>query len=148
MDFDRILATVLFTDIVGSTEVGGRIADRAWRDLLSAHQRRVRSLLARFRGREVDVAGDGFFAVFDGPARAIRCGLAICEDARALGLDVRVGLHTGEVELDGGAVRGIAVHIGARVAAAAAPGKCSCRVRSKTSWLGLVWTSRLVADAS
>ena len=144
VDFDRVLATVLFTDIVGSTEMAGRMADRAWRDLLSAHQRRVRSLLARFRGREVDVAGDGFFAVFDGPARAIRCGLAICEDARALGLDVRVGLHTGEVELDGGAVRGIAVHIGARVAAGAASGEVlvSSTVRDLVAGSGLNFEAR------
>jgi class 3 adenylate cyclase len=120
-DFDRILATVLFTDIVASTEAAGRMGDRARRDLIASHHKRVRSLLARFRGREVDVAGDGFLAVFDGPARAVRCGLAICEDAGALGFDVRVGVHTGEVELDGPAVRGIAVHIGARVAAEATP---------------------------
>jgi class 3 adenylate cyclase len=122
VDFDRILATVLLTDIVASTEAVTRMGDHGWRDLIAAHHKRVRSLLARFRGREVDVAGDGFLAVFDGPARAVRCGLAICEDAQTLGFDVRVGVHTGEVELDGPAVRGIAVHIGARVAAEAAPG--------------------------
>jgi class 3 adenylate cyclase len=122
VDFDRVLATVLFTDVVGSTEAAARMGDRAWRDLIATHHQRVRSLLARFRGREVDVAGDGFFAVFDGPARAVHCGLAICDDAGALGFDVRVGVHTGEVELDGPAVRGLAVHIGARIAADAAPG--------------------------
>ena len=123
VDFDRVLATVLFTDIVGSTERAVTLADRRWKDLLASHHTRVRSLLARHRGREVDVAGDGFLAVFDGPARAVRCGLAIAEDARTLGIDVRVGLHTGEVELDGQAVRGIAVHIGARIGAKAEPGQ-------------------------
>ena len=144
VDFDRILATVLFTDLVGSTETAVRMADRAWKDLLASHHRRVRSLLARFRGREVDVAGDGFFAVFDGPARAVRCGLAICEDARALGLDVRVGVHTGEVELDGSAVRGIAVHIGARVAAKAGPGEVlvSSTVKDLVAGSGLSFDGR------
>jgi class 3 adenylate cyclase len=144
VDFDRVLATVLFTDIVGSTELAAKMADRGWRDLLATHQKRVRSILARFRGREVDVAGDGFLAVFDGPARAVRCGLAVCEDARALGLDVRVGVHTGEVELDGTAVRGIAVHIGARVAARAGPGEVlvSGTVRDLVAGSGLVFEDR------
>lgn len=143
-DFDRVLATVLFTDIVASTEMAARVADRAWRDVIASHHRRVRSFLARFRGREVDVAGDGFFAVFDGPARAVRCGLAICQDARALGLEVRVGVHTGEVELDGPAVRGIAVHIGARVAATAGAGEVlvSSTVRDLVAGSGLVFDSR------
>jgi pimeloyl-ACP methyl ester carboxylesterase len=122
VDFDRVLATVLFTDVVASTEAAARMGDRVWKGLIATHQQRVRSLLARFRGREVDVAGDGFFGVFDGPARAVRCGLAICDDAGALGFAVRVGVHTGEVELDGPAVRGLAVHIGARIAAHADPG--------------------------
>jgi class 3 adenylate cyclase/pimeloyl-ACP methyl ester carboxylesterase len=144
VDFDRVLATVLFTDIVGSTEIAARMADRAWRDLIASHHRRVRSILARFRGREVDVAGDGFLAVFDGPARAVRCGLAICEDARALGLDVRVGIHTGEVELDGQAVRGIAVHIGSRVASRAGAGEVlvSSTVRDLVAGSGLAFESR------
>jgi class 3 adenylate cyclase len=144
VDFDRVLATVLFTDLVGSTETAARIADRAWKDLLASHHRRVRSLLARFRGREVDVAGDGFFAVFDGPARAVRCGIAICEDARALGLDVRVGVHTGEVELDGSAVRGIAVHIGSRVASKAAAGEVlvSSTVKDLVAGSGLGFVGR------
>jgi len=144
VDYDRVLATVLFTDIVGSTERAVTLADRGWKDLLAAHHRRVRSLLGRFRGREVDVAGDGFFAMFDGPARAVRCGLAICEDARALGLDVRVGVHTGEVELDGLAVRGIAVHIGARVAAKAGPGEVlvSSTVKDLVAGSGLEFESR------
>ena len=144
VDFERVLATVLFTDIVGSTETAVKLADRAWRDLLAAHHQRVRSLLARYRGREVDVAGDGFLAVFDGPARAVRCGLAISEDARAMGLAVRVGVHTGEVELDGSAVRGIAVHIGARVGAAGAAGEvlCSSTVKDLVAGSGLRFESR------
>ena len=148
VDFDRVLATVLFTDIVGSTEMAERMADRAWKDLLASHHRRVRSLLGRFRGREVDVAGDGFFAVFDGPARAVRCGLAICEDARALGLDVRVGVHTGEVELDGSAVRGIAVHIGSRVASSAGAGEVlvSSTVKDLVAGSGLTFESRGAHD--
>jgi pimeloyl-ACP methyl ester carboxylesterase len=144
VDFDRVLATVLFTDLVGSTETAARIADRAWKDLLTAHHRRVRSLLARYRGREVDAAGDGFLAIFDGPARAVRCGLAICEDAAALGVRVRVGVHTGEVELDGPAVRGIAVHIGARVGARAEAGEVlvSSTVRDLVAGSGLSFESR------
>lgn len=144
VDFDRVLATVLFTDIVGSTERAVSLADRGWKDLLATHHRRVRSLLARFRGREVDVAGDGFFAVFDGPARAVRCGLSICDDARSLGLGVRVGIHTGEVELDGAAVRGIAVHIGSRVGARAAAGEVlvSSTVRDLVAGSGLTFESR------
>jgi class 3 adenylate cyclase len=144
VDFDRVLATVLFTDIVSSTERAAEMADRAWRDLLSSHHRRVRSLLGRYRGREVDVAGDGFFAIFDGPARAVRCGLAICEDARSLGVEVRVGVHTGEVELDGTAVRGIAVHIGARVASRAGPGEVlvSSTVKDLVAGSGLAFESR------
>ena len=144
VDFDRVLATVLFTDIVGSTEIAARMADRAWKDLIASHHRRVRSFLGRFRGREVDVAGDGFLAVFDGPARAVRCGLAICQDARTLGLEVRVGVHTGEVELDGTAVRGIAVHIGARVAAGAGVGEVlvSSTVKDLVAGSGLAFESR------
>jgi class 3 adenylate cyclase len=120
---ERVLATVLFTDIVGSTERARELGDRRWRDLVERHHEVVRAELARFRGREVDTAGDGFFATFDGPARAIRCGKAITESVRGLGLEVRAGLHTGEVELTGDAVRGIAVHTGARVAAQAGPGE-------------------------
>jgi class 3 adenylate cyclase len=144
IDYDRVLATVLFTDIVASTDTAARMGDRAWRDLIASHHKRVRSLLARFRGHEVDVAGDGFLAVFDGPARAVRCGLAICEDARALGFDVRVGVHTGEVELDEPAVRGIAVHIGARVAADAAPNDVlvSSMVKDLVAGSGLVFEAR------
>ena len=113
---DRVLATVLFTDLVGSTAQAAVLGDRRWRDLLEQHHASVRRELARFDGHEVDTAGDGFFATFDGPARAIRCARAIVEGVRPLGLDVRAGLHTGEVELADGKVAGIAVNIGARVA--------------------------------
>ncbi len=120
---DRVLATVLFTDIVGSTAKLVELGDRRWGELLAEHHTRVRRQLARFRGLELDTAGDGFFATFDGPARAIRCGCAIVDSMRDLGLDVRAGLHTGECEQLGDKVGGIAVHIGARVAAEAGPGE-------------------------
>jgi pimeloyl-ACP methyl ester carboxylesterase len=118
---ERSLATVLFTDIVGSTERAAQLGDRRWRDVLEDHHARVRGQLARFQGREIDTAGDGFFASFDGPARGIRCAQAIATSVRDLDLEVRAGLHTGEVEQIGGQVGGIAVHIGARVAALAGP---------------------------
>ncbi|MBI2238048.1 MAG: adenylate/guanylate cyclase domain-containing protein [Actinobacteria bacterium] len=120
-ELDRVLATVLFTDIVSSTEKAAALGDRAWRELLEAHHRKVRALLGRFRGREVDTAGDGFLVTFDGPIRAVRCALAAGETVRDLGLEIRAGLHTGEVELVGDNVQGIAVHIGARVASLANP---------------------------
>jgi pimeloyl-ACP methyl ester carboxylesterase len=120
---DRILATVLFTDIVGSTERATEVGDRRWRQLLERHHLLVRSQLNRFQGREVDTAGDGFFAAFDGPARAIRCARAIGEAVRELGLEIRAGLHTGECELVGEKISGVAVHTGARVAAHAEPGE-------------------------
>jgi class 3 adenylate cyclase len=120
---DRVLATVLFTDIVGSSERLAELGDRAWRELLAGHHAAVRRELERFHGREVETAGDGFLATFDGPARAIRCGSAIQEAVRELGLELRAGLHTGEVELAEGKVTGIAVHTGARVAALAEPGE-------------------------
>src|SRR5712691_580721 len=120
---ETMLSTVLFTDIVGSTEKASELGDRAWRDLLERHHALIRRQLDRFRGREVDTAGDGFLATFDGPARAIRCACAISESVRDLGLVLRAGLHTGECERDGGKVTGIAVHIGARVAAIARPGE-------------------------
>ncbi|HEU0304538.1 MAG TPA: adenylate/guanylate cyclase domain-containing protein [Gaiellaceae bacterium] len=112
---ERVLATVLFTDIVGATERAAELGDRAWRELLQRHHEAVRNQLGRFRGKEVDTAGDGFFATFDGPARAIQCACAIRDSLRALELDVRAGLHTGECELVEDKVGGIAVHIGARV---------------------------------
>ena len=120
---ERVLATVLFTDIVGSTDRARELGDRRWRDLIERHHELVRRDLERFRGNEVDTAGDGFLATFDGPARAIRSAKAITESVRALGLEIRAGLHTGEVELAGDAVRGIAVHTGARVAARAQAGE-------------------------
>lgn len=120
---DRVLATVLLTDIVGSSEHATEIGDRRWRELLEAHHALVRAELARWRGREVDTAGDGFLATFDGPARAIRCACAIRDGLHALGLEIRAGLHTGECEIISGKVGGIAVHTAARVAARAAPGE-------------------------
>jgi pimeloyl-ACP methyl ester carboxylesterase len=120
---DRVLATVLVTDIVGSSERAADLGDRRWRDLLEAHHALVRRELARWRGQEVDTAGDGFLATFDGPARAIRCACAIRDGLHALGLEIRAGLHTGECELIGGKLGGIAVHTGARVAAEARSGE-------------------------
>jgi class 3 adenylate cyclase len=120
---DRVLATVLFTDIVGSTDRAAALGDKKWRDLLDAHDQATRRQLERFRGREIKTTGDGFTAVFDGPGRAIQCGCAIRDAVRALGMDLRVGLNTGEIELRGDDVAGMAVHIGARVAALAGPGE-------------------------
>jgi class 3 adenylate cyclase len=119
--FERTLATVLFTDIVASTEQAASLGDRRWREVVERHHAAVRTLLARYRGTEIDTAGDGFFATFDGPARAVRCAMAITEAVRPLGVEVRAGLHTGEVETVGDKVGGLAVNIGARVAAIAAP---------------------------
>ena len=116
---DRVLATVLFTDIVGSTEKAAALGDQRWRDLLDHHHATIRRNLTRFRGREVKTTGDGFLATFDGPARGVRCACAIAEEIRSLGIEVRAGLHTGECEMIGDDVGGIAVHIGARVAALA-----------------------------
>ena len=118
---DRVLATVLFTDIVDSTRRAAEIGDRDWHALLDAHDAVVRSQLARFRGREVNTSGDGFLAMFDGPQRAIRCAMAIRDAVQALGIEVRAGLHTGECEVRGDDIGGIAVHIGARVSALAGP---------------------------
>jgi len=118
-EFDRVLATVLFTDIVGSTALATDMGDRAWHELLERHHATVRAMLGRYRGREISTAGDGFLATFDGPARAIRCARAITQAVRSLGLEIRAGLHTGEIEMIGDDVRGVAVHIGARVAALA-----------------------------
>ena len=118
---DRVLATVLFTDIVDSTRRAAEMGDRDWHALLDAHDAVVRSQLARFRGREVNTSGDGFLAMFDGPQRAIRCAMAIRDAVPALGIQVRAGLHTGECEVRGEDIGGIGVHIGARVSALAAP---------------------------
>ena len=117
--FDRVLATLLFTDIVKSTERSAELGDMRWRELVERHHATVRTLLSRYRGAEMDTAGDGFFVSFDGPARAVRCALAIVDAVRPLGLEVRAGLHTGEVETIDGKMGGLAVNIGARVAAEA-----------------------------
>jgi class 3 adenylate cyclase len=141
---DRVLATVLFTDIVGSTEKAAALGDRRWRDLLEGHRGLVRRELGRFRGHEVDTAGDGFLATFDGPARAVRCARAVSDGVRALGLEVRAGLHTGEVELRNDKVSGLAVHIGARVAAAAEAGEVivSSTVKDLVAGSGLRFQDR------
>jgi len=118
---DRVLATVLFTDIVDSTRRAAEMGDRDWHALLDAHDAVVRSQLSRFRGREVNTSGDGFLAMFDGPQRAIRCAMSIRYAVQALGIEVRAGLHTGECEVRGDDIGGIAVHIGARVSALAGP---------------------------
>jgi class 3 adenylate cyclase len=120
---EQVLVTILFTDIVGSTELMVRLGDAAWRDLLRQHHALVRRELARFNGRELDTAGDGFFAVFDGPARAVRAAAAIVRAVKTIGLNVRAGLHTGECEVSDGKVTGIAVSTGARICGLAAPGK-------------------------
>jgi class 3 adenylate cyclase len=123
VEVDRVLSTVLFTDIVGSTEKAAALGDRRWRDVLDKHHALIRTDLARFRGREVKTTGDGILATFDGPARGVRCACAIAEEVRPLGIEVRAGLHTGECEMMGDDVGGIAVHIGARVAALAGAGE-------------------------
>jgi class 3 adenylate cyclase len=120
---DRVLTTILFTDIVASTERAALLGDRRWRDVLDEHRALVRRELARFRGQELETIGDGFFARFDGPARAIRCAAAATEAVRALGIELRAGIHTGECEAHGDRLAGIAVHVGARVAAQAGPGE-------------------------
>jgi class 3 adenylate cyclase len=145
---DRVLATVLFTDLVGSTTQAAELGDRGWRDLLEQHHGAVRRELGRFDGRELDTAGDGFFAMFDGPARAIRCAQAIVHALRPLGLAVRAGLHTGEVEVVDGKVAGIAVNIGARVAARAHAGEVlvSGTVKDLVAGSGLEFEDRGAAE--
>jgi pimeloyl-ACP methyl ester carboxylesterase len=143
-DPDRVLATVLFTDIVGSTERTVELGDRAWKDVLERHHALVRTELARFRGREIDTAGDGFLATFDGPARGIRCACAISQSVRYLGIAIRAGLHTGECEVIGEKVGGIAVHIGARVAGLADAGEVfvSSTVKDLVAGSGIAFQSR------
>jgi pimeloyl-ACP methyl ester carboxylesterase/class 3 adenylate cyclase len=141
---DRVLATVLFTDIVGSSQRATELGDRVWRELLQRHHELVRRQLIRFRGDEVDTAGDGFLASFDGPARAIRCAQAIVEGVGALGLEVRAGLHTGECEVLDGKVAGIAVHTGARVASRAAASEVlvSSTVKDLVAGSGIAFEDR------
>jgi class 3 adenylate cyclase len=148
VDADRVLATVLFTDIVGSTEKAVELGDRAWRELLERHHAVIRRQLIRYHGKELDTAGDGFFASFDGPARAIRCACTIAEAVKELSLEVRAGLHTGECEVVEGKVGGIAVHIGARVAKAAQPGEVlvSSTVKDLVAGSGLQFNERGVAE--
>jgi class 3 adenylate cyclase len=144
VETDRVLATIMFTDIVGSTEKLIELGDRGWRELLQKHHAVVRRQLVRFSGREIDTAGDGFLASFDGPARAIRCARAITDTVHDLGLEVRAGLHTGECEIVDGKVGGIAVHIGARVAGKAAPGEVlvSSTVRDIVAGSGIAFEPR------
>ena len=143
---DQVLATVLFVDMVGSTERAAALGDRRWRDQLESYYRLVRQELGRFNGREISTAGDGILATFDGPARAIRCACAIRDAVRQLGIEIRSGLHTGECEVMAGGtdVSGIAVHIGARVAAAAAAGEVlvSSTVRDLVAGSGLQFQDR------
>jgi class 3 adenylate cyclase len=144
IESDRALATNLFTDIVGSTRLAADLGDRAWRELLERHHVLVRAELARFRGREVDTAGDGFLAIFDGPGRAVRCASAVVRNVRSLGIEIRADVHTGEVETAGDEVRGIAVHIGARVSALASAGEVlvSSTVRDLVAGSGLQFQDR------
>jgi class 3 adenylate cyclase len=139
-----VLATVLFTDIVGSTERAAQLGDRRWRELLERHDAIVRRQLAIHRGREVKTMGDGFLATFDGPARAIRCAAAIRGAVREIGLELRTGVHTGEVELIGDDVSGMAVNIGARIGALAGPGEVlvSSTVRELVVGSGLEFAER------
>jgi len=141
---DRVLATVLITDIVGSTERAAALGDAGWRDLLAAHHGVVRRELERYRGREIGMTGDGFLATFDGPARAVRCACAVAQAVRRLGIDVRAGLHTGEVEYVGEDFAGIAVHTAARVAALAGPGEVlvSSTVKDLVAGSGLRFAER------
>jgi len=141
---ERVLATVLFTDIVGSTELAARLGDSAWRELLERHHAIVRRELARFHGRELDTAGDGFFASFDGPARAVQAAAALREPLRAIGLEIRAGLHTGEFEVSDGKIVGIAVSIGARISSLAGPGEVlvSSTVKDLVAGSGLHFDDR------
>jgi class 3 adenylate cyclase len=145
---DRVLATVLFTDIVGSTEKAVALGDSRWHQLIESHHQAVRREIDHFRGREIDTAGDGFFAAFDGPARGIRCACAISEAVHPLGIEVRAGLHTGECEVMGDKYGGIAVHIGARVAAQAQPGEVlvSSTVKDLVAGSGLAFDDRGVRN--
>jgi pimeloyl-ACP methyl ester carboxylesterase len=142
--YDRVLSTVLFTDIVGSSERARELGDRRWSELVEEHHAAVRSALARYRGREVDTAGDGFFATFDGPARAVRAACAIREQVKRLGIDIRAGVHTGECELMREKIGGIAVNTGARVASSAEAGEVlvSSTVKDLVAGSGIVFADR------
>ena len=144
----RVLTTVLFTDVVGSTRLVAELGDQRWRELLVAYQGLVREQLVRFRGHEVDTAGDGFLITFDAPTRAIRCACAVTSSARDLGIEIRAGLHTGECELLDGKVRGIAVHTGARVAELAGPGEVlvSGTVRDVVAGSGVEFEDRGLSE--
>jgi class 3 adenylate cyclase len=141
---DRVLATVLFTDIVSSTEHATRLGDKKWTEVLNEHDTIVARELDRHRGRKVNPTGDGMLATFDGPARAVRCAQAIVEAVRPLGIEARAGLHTGEVELRGDDIGGIAVHIGQRVSALAGPGEVlvSSTVKDLVAGSGIVFIDR------
>lgn len=136
---DRVLATVLFTDIVDSTKKAAELGDSRWRRLLAAHDELAKGQVSQHRGRIIDTTGDGLLATFDGPARAVGCALGIVSAVKSLGLDIRAGCHTGEVEMEGADVRGIAVHIGARVASLAGPSEvlASSTVKDLVSGSGL-----------
>ena len=141
---ERVLATVMFTDIVGASERAAGLGDRRWHDVLDSHHALIRRQLNHFRGREIDTAGDGFLATFDGPARAVRCASTISDGVRSLGIEVRAGLHTGECEMMGDKLAGIAVHIGSRVAALARPGEVlvSSTVKDLVAGSGLSFQDR------
>ena len=141
---ERVLATIVFTDVVGSTELAARLGDTAWRELLERHHAIVRRELARFQGRELDTAGDGFFAAFDGPARAVQAAAALRDPLRAIGLEVRVGIHTGECEVSDGKIVGIAVSVGARICSLAGPAEVlvSRTVRDLVAGSGLAFEDR------
>ncbi len=143
-DLDRMLSTVLFTDVVGSTKKTCELGDHAWTALLERHNQTVRAMLARYRGVEVKTTGDGFLATFDGPARAVKCARGICEAVRPLGIEVRAGCHTGEIELLGADIGGVAVHIGARVGALAGPSEVlvTSTVKDLVAGSGLVFEDR------
>lgn len=148
VESESVLATVLFTDIVGSTAKAAELGDVGWRELLERHHALIRQELARYRGRELDTAGDGFFAAFDGPARGIRCACAVSQAIAGLGLEIRAGLHTGECQVVDGKIGGLAVNIGARVAAEARPGEVlvSQTVRDLVVGSGLAFEERGVAE--
>ena len=143
-EIDRVLTTVLFTDIVNSTARAAACGDRLWRDTLNRHDAIVRAEVQRYRGREVNTTGDGFVACFDGPARAVRCAVAIAEAVRPLGFEIRAGVHTGECHLDGDQISGIALHIGARIAALAGPGEVlvSSTVKDLVAGASIIFADR------